>query len=371
MKAFIGFVVKEVRHILRDWETLLILIGMPVAQVLLFGYAVRSDVSGIRVAFVEPAPDAATASVRARFQAAGGTYVIQGSVTNIAQLDRLFENGRVNQAIVFPTGFGDRLYSAGAVPIQIVTDGSDPNTAGIMQADALAILSRWGEDQFSRGAVTALPGINVTTRMRFNPTLESVNLFVPGLIAYVLIIVSALMTAITIVREKEMGTMEMLLVSPLRPSQVVIGKVAPYILLAFLDVLLVLGVAKLVFQVPLRGSVSLMLAESMLYILSALAVGVLISTIASSQRVAMLAVLGGLMLPTLLLSGFIFPIAALPEVLQLLANVVPARWFVVIARGIMLKGLGIADLWRETAVLAGFTIVLLAVGIRRLSVRLS
>lgn len=386
--AFRGFVVKEVRHILRDWQTLLILLGMPVAQVLLFGYAVRTDVRGIRLAIVEPQPDAATASLRARFEGASGTFILARVERNIAALDAAFRDGDVRQAVVLPTGFADRLGRGERVPVQVVTDGADPNTGGIMEADAVAVLRRWEADNVAAlgaprtGQATArritagAPAsgdvrIAVETRMRFNPTLESVNLFVPGLIAFVLTIVSALMTAITIVREKELGTMEMLLVSPLRPSQIVLGKVAPYVALGFLDVILVLGASQLIFHVPLRGSVLLLLAESVLYIVAALAMGIVISTSTTTQRVAMMAALAGTMLPTLLLSGFIFPISAMPWPLQAIANVVPARWFIIIVRGIMLKGAGFADLWLETLILAGMTTLLLVVGVRRLAVRLA
>ena len=365
--AFRGFLVKEVRHILRDWQTLLILIGMPLAQVLLFGYAVRSDVRNINLAFVEPQPDAASASLRARFEGSSGTYRFVGTFTSIEQLDSRFKDGTVRQAVVLPTRFAERLNRGERVPVQLVTDGADPNSGGIMEADALAVLRRWDA---ARGGPQPPLRIDVTTRMRFNPTLESVNLFVPGLIAFVLTIVSAMMTAITIVREKELGTMEMLLVSPLRPRQVVIGKVAPYVVLGFLDVVIVLTAAQLVFHVPLRGSVALLLAESVLFIVTSLSMGIVISTNAASQRVAMMAAIAMTMLPTLLLSGFIFPIAALPWPLQLLSNVVPARWFIVIVRGIMLKGAGFADLWHETLILAGITAFLLTVGVRRLAVRL-
>src|SRR5581483_6485385 len=373
--AFRGFVIKEVRHILRDWQTLLVLIGMPVAQVILFGYAVRSDVKGIRLAIVEPQPDAATASLRARFHGASDTYHVVGTAPDIRALDEQFRSGVVRQAVVLPTGFADRLRRGDQVPVQIVTDGADPNTGGIMEADALAVIRRWEADRVAvtgdAAGARAAPRIEVQTRMRFNPTLESVNLFVPGLIAYVLTIVSALMTAITIVREKEFGTMEMLLVSPLRPRQVVVGKVAPYVALGFLDVVLVLAAAQFIFGVPVRGSTILMLGESLLYILTALSMGIVISTSAKTQRVAMMAALAGTMLPTLLLSGFIFPISALPWPLQVISNVVPARWFVVIVRGVMLKGATLADLWHETLILAAITAALLTVGIRRLAVRLA
>ena len=206
--------------------------------------------------------------------------------------------------------------------------------------------------------------------MRFNPTRESANLFVPGLVAYVITIISALMTAISLAREKETGTMEVLLVSPLRPREIIAGKVAPYLLIGMGTVILVLGEARLIFGVPLRGSAALLLAEGLLFTGTSLALGILISARTPSQRVAMTAVLAGTMLPTVMLSGFIFPIESLPAPLRIISAVIPARWFVEIARGIMLKGTGLAELWQETAVLAAMTLVLLAASMRSFRIRL-
>jgi ABC-2 type transport system permease protein len=236
-----------------------------------------------------------------------------------------------------------------------------------MMGYASAIVERW-----HRESVPASGGfrIDARARMRYNPTLESAHLFVPGLVAFVLTIVSALMTAISITREKETGTMEMLLVSPIRPKAIVAGKVVPYIGLGFVSVLLVLVAARTVFGVPLRGSLLLLLAESVLYIITALALGILISTKVPNQRTAMIAALAGLMMPTLLLSGFIFPLDSLPAVLQWLSYVVPARWFLTIVRGIMLKGAGLATLWQETLILVGMTLFLLVKGSRGLAIRL-
>jgi ABC-2 type transport system permease protein len=236
-----------------------------------------------------------------------------------------------------------------------------------MQGYATAIVNRWHAD--------ASPGraglqITVSSRLRYNPTMESSHLFVPGLIAFVLTIVSAMMTAISITREKETGTMEMLLVSPIRPTAIVAGKVTPYILLGFVSVLLVLIAARTVFHVPLRGSLALLLVECGLYILTALALGIVISTKAPTQRTAMIFALAGLMMPTLLLSGFIFPLDSLPGWLQAISHVVPARWFLLIVRGIMIKGAGLATLWQETLVLLGMTAFLLLVGSRKLAIRL-
>ena len=366
MNALRGFVRKEVLHLLRDRQTLGILLLMPLIQVLLFGFAIRTDVEDIRVAMVDPSPDYATLELRSRFQATDLFHIV-AVLPASAGLDPLFERGAIRQAIVLDADFAERLARGDPARVLLVTDASDPNTGSAMQAYALNVVRRYEAEL--RGAS---PGIRIVpeTRMRFNPTLESVNLFVPGLMAFVLTLVSALMTAISISREKETGTMEVLLVSPLRPWQIVVGKVTPYVGLGFANVVVVLLAARLVFGVPVRGSVALLLAESLLYIVTALALGILISTRASSQRTAMMAALAGLMLPTMLLSGFIFPVESMPAPLRLVTNIVPARWFLLIVRGIMIKGAGLAQLWQETLVLFGMTLLLLGASARRLAIRL-
>jgi ABC-2 type transport system permease protein len=366
VRAFLGFVRKETLHLLRDRQTLAILILFPVVQVLIFGFAVRTDVRKIAIAIVDPTPDVATLELRERV-AASDRFRVTAVLPGTAPLEREFRRGAIRQALVLPDEVERRLGRGDSLPLQLVTDGSDPNTAGIMMGYAGAIVDRWYRERTSgAGGLRIEP----QSRMRYNPTLESAHLFVPGLVAFVLTIVSALMTAISISREKETGTMEMLLVSPIRPRAIVVGKVIPYIVLGFVSVLLVLAAARSVFAVPLRGSLVLLLLESGLYIVTALALGVVISTKAPNQRTAMIAALAGLMMPTLLLSGFIFPLASLPPVLRWLSYAVPARWFLVIVRGIMLKGAGLATLWQETLILVGMTMLLLAKGSRGLAFRL-
>jgi ABC-2 type transport system permease protein len=366
VRAFLGFVRKETLHLLRDRQTLAILILFPVVQVLIFGFAVRTDVRDIAIAIVDPAPDVATRRLRERIAASDRFHVV-GVSSSAQPLDLQFRRGSIRQALVLPRDVEGRIGRGDSVPVQLLTDGSDPNTGGIMQSYASAIVDRW-----YREAVPGGGGLSIETaaRMRYNPTLESAHLFVPGLVAFVLTIISALMTAISITREKETGTMEMLLVSPIRPTAIVAGKVMPYIVLGFVSVLLVLVAARTVFGVPLRGNLALLLAESVLYIVTALALGIMISTKVPNQRTAMIAALAGLMMPTLLLSGFIFPLDSLPSVLQWLSYAVPARWFLTIVRGIMLKGAGLATLWQETLILIGMTLFLLAKGSRGLAIRL-
>jgi ABC-2 type transport system permease protein len=366
MRSFLGFVRKEALHLLRDRQTLAILLLLPVVQVLIFGFAVRTDVREIAIMMVDPTPDLATLALRERLAASDRFRVVE-IASSSRELEARFRASTVRQALVLPRDVARRIGRGDSLPVQLVTDGSDPNTGGIMQGYATAVVERWYKDVAPAGH-----GIQIlaSSRMRYNPTLESSHLFVPGLIAFVLTIVSAMMTAISITREKETGTMEMLLVSPIRPAAIVAGKVMPYIGLGFLSVLLVLMAARLVFEVPLRGSLPLLLAESGLYIVTALSLGILISTRAPTQRTAMIFALAGLMMPTLLLSGFIFPLDSLPGWLQAISHVVPARWFLLIVRGIMIKGAGLATLWQETLVLVGMTAFLLLAGSRRLAIRL-
>jgi ABC-2 type transport system permease protein len=363
---------KEFRHILRDRRTLAILLLLPLAQVLLFGFAVRTDIRGIRLAVVDPLPDAASRSLVARFQ---GTdrFEVAAVVGTVDALSPLFARGAIDQALVFPSDFARRSGRTGGATLQVITDATDPNTGSTMQAYAGRVVAGWQAEALREsGAAGVQRGVSIEprVRMRFNPTLESVNLFVPGLIAVLLTVVSALMSAISLSREKETGTLEALLVSPLRPWQIIVGKLLPYLSLGFVNLASVLLAARFVFGVPLRGSLALLVAESLLFILASMGLGVLIAARTSSQRTAMVGALMGLMLPTLLLSGMIFPISSMPGWLQALSNIVPGRWFLLVARGIMLKGVGLVELWQETAILVAMTTGLIVASIRAFDIRL-
>lgn len=367
MSAFRGLLRKEALHILRDRRTLLVVIFMPILQVILFGYAIRTDITAIRLAIVDPSPDAATIELRGRFTATDAFRVVR-VLPNAGTLDPLFASGTIQEAIVLDDDFANRLARGLPARVLVVADASEPNSGSAMESYALAVIQGYERDVAARGgAVRIVP----EARMRFNPTRESSNLFVPGLIAFVLTIISALMTAISLTREKETGTMEILLVSPLKPLEIIVGKVLAYLVIGFVSVLLVVAEARLVFAVPLRGSLFLLLAEGLLYILTSLSLGILISSRTASQRVAMIGALAGTMLPTILLSGFIFPIESMPWPLRVIANVVPAKWFVVIARGIMLKGVGLEYLWPQTLILLGMTVLLVAAATRSFRIRLA
>jgi ABC-2 type transport system permease protein len=364
--ALRAFVVKELHHILRDRQTLTILILMPLVQVILFGYALRSDIRDIRLAIIDPTPDHATLELRSRFLATNRFEVVETSPSPDV-IEPLFRQGKADVALVFEPDFASHLRGTDPARLLVAVDASDPNTGTTYLTYTRAIIASYQDELRSQSGQVR---IVIETRMRFNPTLESVNLFVPGLIALVLVLVSALMTAISLSREKERGTMEVLLVSPLRPPQIIVGKVLPYLALAFANVLTALLAAWVVFHVPFRGSVILLLAESILYTLVSLALGVVIAARTSSQRAAMLAALLGTLLPNTLLSGMIFPIASMPTWLVPFTYIIPARWFIVIARGIMLKGVGLSILWHETLILSLMALVLLAAAMRSFKPRL-
>jgi ABC-2 type transport system permease protein len=367
MSALRGLLRKEWFHIRRDRRTAAVLVALPVVQVLLFGFAIRTDVDNVRLAVVDPAPDNTTLALRHRL-AAAGVFRIVAVVPRLEDVEPLFQTGRAQQALVIGSRFSQDLGRGVPAQLLIVTDATEPNTGALLQAYAEGVIQQWAMDAggSSFGAARIVPRV----RVRFNPTRESSNLFVPGLMAFVLTIVAALMTAISLTREKETGTMEALLVSPLRPWEIIVGKVAPYMAVGFASVLLVLVEARLIFHVPFRGSVTLLLVESVLYVLVSLAFGILISARTSSQRIAMMGVFLTTLLPNILLSGFIFPLESMPKILQWLSYLIPGRWFVVIARGIMLKGIGFEYLWRETLYIAGLAAVLLAASIRSFHERL-
>jgi ABC-2 type transport system permease protein len=356
MKALAGLLRKEVYHIIRDRRTFTVIVALPILQVVLFGYAIRTDIDRVRLAIVDPAPDAVTLAIRSRFGAAG-LFRTVAVLPHSRDLADLFERGDAQVAVEFAPRFAEQLGRGLSPAVLVVADSTEPNTAAIVQAYVAAVVQGYAsESRAGGGRIHIAPVV----RSRFNPTRESSNLFVPGLMSFVLTILASLMTAISLTREKETGSMETLLVSPLRPWQIIVGKVTPYLVIGFLSVVGVVIEARLVFNVPLRGSLVLLLAEGLLFILVSLSLGILISARTSSQRVAMMGALVGTLLPTMLLSGFIFPIESMPAPLRAISYVVPARWFVFVARGIMLKGVGVTYLWRPTLVLLLMASALLA-----------
>lgn len=368
MQSFKGFIIKEFRHILRDRRTLLILFGMPVALLLIFGYAVRNEVNNANIAVLDHSKDEVTRQLIQKLEASDELQITR-YLDAASEINRAFRKGEIKEVIVFEAHFKRNLQREGKAGIQIITDASEPNIAGLVQQYTQAIIRSWRPDGKPVPAQSSIM-IQSTSRMLFNPQLKSVYYFVPGLIAVILMIVSAMMTSVSIAREKETGTMEVLLVSPLKPYHIIVGKVIPYLVLSLVNIVTVLILAKWVFDVPFRGSLLFFLFVSLLFIFVALALGVLISTRAEDQRTAMMASLMGTMLPTLLLSGFIFPVASMPQVLQWVSHIVPAKWYLITARGSMLMGTGFNYLWFQIIVLSIMTLVLIVAGVRNFKDRL-
>ncbi|WP_350356564.1 ABC transporter permease [Fodinibius halophilus] len=366
--AFTGFVVKEFKQIYRDKRTLLVLFGMPVIQMLLFGFAIRNEVENANVMVLDASQDQVTHELINKIDASN-YFTVKGEIQDYDKVEGLFQQGEIDEVLVFEADFARKLQRGERPSVNVITDASNPNLAQLIQQYSSAIIVDFQQELADEGQPQK-SGIITNTNMLFNPQLESVNLFVPGLIAVILMLISTLMTSISITREKEMGNMEILLVSPLRPLQIIIGKVLPYLVLAFVNVLTILALAHWVFEVPFRGSYSLFLAESLLFIFTALALGVFISARADDQQTAMMVSLAGLLLPTVLLSGFIFPISSMPVFLQVISNIIPARWFLVIVRSIMLKDVGLLMIWKETAILGGMTLLFIVLSIKSFKERL-
>lgn len=354
---------KEFIHILRDFRTLIIIFVMPVFQLLMFGYAINTEIQRIDLAYIDYADTPESRVLLRKFE--GSRYFVTRPFSGSAPaIHRLFQSRDAHLVLIIPHDFARQLGTGRPTAVQILLDASDSNTGQIVNNYATAIVQ---EFNLERGLQQPY---EITTTIQYNPTLKSTHFFVPGLIALILIMISALLTSIAIAREKETGTLEQILVSPIRPAEIIIGKVVPYIFLAFLDGLLILVVAHFWFDVPIRGSLLLMLGASLLYIFVALALGLLISTRVQTQQVAMMAALMATLLPSLMLSGFIFPLSSLPEILQYISKIVPATYFLKVIRGVMLKGNGLAEIGHLLAVLAVFGVILTAISVKRFKMTL-
>ncbi len=368
MKRFLGFVRKEFHHIFRDYRTLFILFGIPVAEILIFGYAISMDIKNAGVAFLDLSHDEITHRLSDKILASG-FFEKTEDLLSYNDIDKVLKKGKTKAVVVFEEDFGRNLIREGKASLSIIADGSEPNTATLITNYTTAIVSDFNMKMAGGAAAPALK-IVPEVKMFYNPSLKSHFMFVPGVITLILILICALMTSVTITREKEFGTMEVLLVSPLRPVQIILGKVTPYFLLSFINVLLILALSWFVFGLPVKGSLILLLAETMLYILMSLSLGILISTVSSTMQQAIFISLIGLMLPTILLSGFIFPIENMPKVYDYVSSIMPPRYFIIIIKNIMIKGTGLLYVWKETLILTVMTIFFIGVSVRKFKVRL-
>ena len=367
MKRFIGFIKKEFYHIFRDRRSLFILFGMPIAQILLFGFAITNEINNVDIAILDHSKDATTEEIINKISASK-YFSVNQFIEKESDIETIFKKGKVKAVLNFEKDFSKNLIKYHNATLQIITDATDPNTANTISNFVNAILTQYQKEL--NKDITIEYQIVPRTRMVYNPELKSVYMFVPGVMTIILMLVSAMMTSISITREKELGTMEILLVSPLKPLQVIIGKVFPYIFLSIINALVIIVLSIFIFKMPVQGSLVLLGLESILFIISALALGILISTISATQQTAMMISLMGLMLPVILLSGFIFPISSMPIPLQVISNIIPAKWFIIIIKGIMLKGVGLQYVWKETLILFGMTVFFIGLSVKKYKIRL-
>lgn len=368
MKQFLAFVKKEFFHIWRDKRTMLILLWMPVVQIVIFGFALTNEVKNSKIAVLDNAKDAASSSLIAELDASR-YFDLEKNLDNYKQVEDEFKKGEIKLVVIFPPRFGEDLQHFNKAQVQLIADASDPNVANTLTYYATAVIMDY-QNRITNDR--KLPyTINTELQMLYNPQLKGAFNFVPGVMAMVLLLVCTMMTAITIVKEKEMGTMEIMLVSPMRPQLVVLAKALPYLILSMINIATILLLSVFVLEVPINGSIILLVGESILFTLVSLSLGLLISAGASSQQTAMFISLIALFLPTVMLSGFMFPVENMPLPLRIISNIVPAKWYYTIVKAVMIKGLGFNTIWKETLVLAAMMIFFLTMAIRNFKIRLA
>ena len=344
-----------------------ILFGMPIVQIMLFGFAITNEINNVNIAIFNKSKDTETQKIIDKISASK-YFKIDEEITNEKQIEAVFKKGKVKAVLVFEKDFIKNLQTKNTAFVQVISDATDPNIANTITNYFNAILQNYTQEinKFNKPTYQ----IQTQTQLYYNPELKSVFTFVPGVMTVILMLVSAMMTSISITKEKEMGTMEVLLVSPIKPFQVIIGKVFPYVFLSIINALVILLLGFFVFKMPMEGSYILLAFVSVLFIITALSLGILISTISNSQQTAMMISLVGLMLPVIILSGFIFPVSSMPLPLQIISNIIPAKWFIIILKAIMLKGAGFFVIWKEILILIGMTVFFIVLSIKKYKIRL-
>jgi ABC-2 type transport system permease protein len=367
MKQLITFVKKEFHHILRDKRSMLVLLGLPIVQLLIFGFAITTETRNCNIAILDNSKDEATQNIITRIESS--TYFdIERTLSSNDQIEKVFKTGRIKLAIVFQSNFQNDLLHTNKAQIQIISDASDPNQANTLANYVSAIVREYQQELNQNKDLPYT--INTEIRMLYNPQLKGEYSSVPGVMGMILLLISAMMTSISIVKEKEMGTMEVLLVSPMKPSIVIASKVIPYFIVSLINVITILLISNFVFGIPIQGSFILLSLITVIYIICALSLGILISTVTSSQQAAMIISLIGLMLPVVMLSGYAFPIANMPLILQILSNIIPAKWYIIMVKDVMIKGIGFFEIWKELLIILGMTTFFLVLSIKRFKVRL-
>lgn len=367
MKQLLIFIRKEFRHVFRDNKSLLMLFGLPIAQIVLFGFALTNEIKNSNIVICDYAQDIASAQIIDKISNSNN-FEIKKVLYDQHQIEESFKEGDVKLVVVFPSNFDKDLNHFNKAQIQVIADASDPNTASTLTFYINSIVRDYQQElnSSSNGSLKIIPEI----RMLYNPELKGATNFVPGVMALVLLLVCVLMTSVSIVKEKEKGTMEILLVSPMNPFLVIIAKAVPYFFLSLINLTVILLMSVYLLDMPMNGSLLLLYFVSSILILCALSLGLLISNVTETQQTAMLISLMAMLLPTVLLSGFMFPLENMPAPLQWIANIVPSKWYYIIVKSVMIKGLGIMSIWKETLILSVMTIGLLFISFKKFNIRL-
>lgn len=367
MNQVITFIRKEFYHVFRDSKTLLMLFGLPIVQIVLFGFALSNEIRNAKIAIFDQAKDQTSQQIINRF-GASRYFSLQNNISSESQIEAAFQEGKIKMLMIIPSSFEEDLMHSRKASIQFIFDASDPNTASTLQGYANAIIMSYQQELLAGSNIPLQ--IIPQTRMLYNPELKGAPTFVPGVMALVLMLICVLMTSISIVKEKEQGTMEILLVSPVNPFLLIIAKAVPYLALSLVNLAVILTLSVTLLDMPINGSLFLLIAESTLLIITALALGLLISNSTANQQAAMLIAMMGMLVPTMLFTGFMFPIENMPIPLQIISHFIPSKWYYIIVKSIMIKGLGIAAIWKETLILLGMALILLFLSFKKFKTRL-
>ena len=367
MKQLIVFIKKEFLQVFRDKQTLLMLFGLPIAQIVLFGFALSNEVKGSKIVITDYSKDAVTTRIIGKITASQ-YFTVEQSLQNADQLQAAFRKGTIKMAVVFPANFAEDLARTGKASVEIIADASDPNEGTTVANYMTQIINDYNLelDSIAGQPLQIVPDIlNL-----YNPQLSGPPNFVPGVMALVLMLVCTMMTSVAIVKEKELGTMEILLVSPFKTLYIIIAKLTPNLLISIVNFFIIILLSSVFLDLQVKGSLLLLTFCSILFILTSLSIGLLLSIYSTTQQGAMMGALMGMMLPTMLLTGFLFPIDNMPLALQWLANIVPSRWYFIIVKNVMLKGLGFASIWKETLILLGMCVILFGISLQKFKIRL-
>lgn len=364
MNQFISFVIKETKHIVRDRRTMLILFGMPVVMMLIFGFAITTDIRNVKVTVVTAVMNQRIQQVVQRIDASE-YFVVTQTVSNTQEAKQLLADHQADIAIVFSNDFANERYSEQA-SVQFLVDYTDPN----MAEQRVSYIQQIIMDELRSQQTTEQQAI-ANTKLLYNPQMKSAYNFVPGIMGMLLMLICAMMTSVSIVREKERGTMEVLLVSPVKPLYIMIAKTVPYFVLSIFILISILLISKFILAVPIEGSVITILAVSLLYIVLALALGMLISVVSQTQVVALLISGMLLIMPSTMLSGMIYPIESMPTVIQYISTIVPTRWYVSAIKKVMIMGVGVNMIYEELIIMLGMTLLFLGIALKKFKIRLS